>query len=75
MAELILRKANVDDLDTVKHLYQSVIGQSGCAWNENYPTAEDVAIDYNADCLYVFREGLLKGDAFAALFDIIHARL
>ncbi len=54
MTELILRKAIVIDLGNVEHLYKSVIGQIGCAWNEKYPSAEDIMNDYNAGCLYVF---------------------
>lgn len=54
MTEYKIRNAIVLDIGTVKHLYQSVIGRIGCAWNDKYPSSEDLMNDYKSGGLYVF---------------------
>lgn len=43
------------EFDNVLKLYQGAIGQEGCAWNEDYPTAEILMEDIKQKCLYGIR--------------------
>lgn len=43
------------EFDNIWKLYQSAIGQEGCAWDENYPTAELLMEDINQKRLYGIR--------------------
>lgn len=54
MENFSLRKARTIEVGNVKALYQSVVGQDGCIWNELYPSSEDLMNDYNSGCLYIF---------------------
>lgn len=56
-AALRLAPAQEADLPRVAALYRSVIGRPGCAWNDAYPTLEDIALDFSAGGLYVLRRG------------------
>lgn len=52
-AEIFLKKATAEDVDSVIEIYNAVKGGKFCVWNENYPTEEDARGDMEAGCLYV----------------------
>lgn len=45
-------KITLDELDQVLALYQSVLGQEGCTWTEDYPSRSDLLGDIQAQALY-----------------------
>ncbi|MCD7756912.1 MAG: GNAT family N-acetyltransferase [Clostridiales bacterium] len=46
-------KASFNDLTAVLALYRSLIGTEGCAWNEFYPSEDDVRQDIAQGGLYL----------------------
>ncbi len=48
-----IRMAKKYDAVKISNIYKSLIGVPGCAWNENYPTLEDVENDISKNSLYV----------------------
>ncbi|MCD7830103.1 MAG: GNAT family N-acetyltransferase [Clostridiales bacterium] len=57
-------KARFNDLTGVLALYRSLIGTEGCAWNEFYPSEDDIRQDIARDGLYLLRTD--KGEIIAA---------
>jgi ribosomal protein S18 acetylase RimI-like enzyme len=53
---MLFRKAKKEELPKVSSLYKSVIGSTGCAWNDNYPNEENIQNDFDSGCLYVLVE-------------------
>ena len=61
---MTLRPATSADAEAVLALYNSVKGQPGCLWDEDYPNADIVAYDLAHDGLYLLEEdGALVGAA------------
>ena len=55
-----LRLASPADAAAVLALYDSVKGQPGCLWDEDYPNADIIAYDLAHDGLYLLEaEGAL----------------
>lgn len=44
-----------EDFDAVMNLYRAAVGEEGCAWNEDYPTEEDIRRDIERDALFCAR--------------------
>ncbi|MCC8074322.1 MAG: GNAT family N-acetyltransferase [Clostridiales bacterium] len=57
-------KASFNDLTAVLALYRSLIGTEGCAWNEFYPSEDDVRQDISQGGLYLLRTD--RGEIIAA---------
>lgn len=54
--KLCFRKAHIDENDMIAALYQSVIGQAGCTWNESYPGEIELREDFETENLYVLTD-------------------
>ncbi len=53
-----LRLAEHKDSASIVQLYHAIIGTPGCTWDEEYPSAEDVAEDIKLSCLYCLEDGI-----------------
>ena len=53
----MLKVATKADLPQILKLYRSVIGKSGCTWDEFYPNETTLQEDFNAKQLYVLFKG------------------
>lgn len=49
-----LRKATEIDAPAILALYSSAVGRPGCTWNVNYPTSEELSLDLEHGCAYVY---------------------
>lgn len=47
--------ATKDDTQEILNLYKAQIGQPFCAWNEHYPTEEEIKYDLSRDALFVMK--------------------
>lgn len=47
-----IRMATTKDENEILKIYQSLVGTSGCTWNEEYPTMEDIRNDIIKNSLY-----------------------
>lgn len=50
--ELAIRAAKVEEFEEVAALYQSVMGQEGCTWSEDYPSREMIREDVECGRIY-----------------------
>ena len=49
---------SIKDSASIVQLYHAIIGTPGCTWDEEYPSAEDVAEDIKLSCLYCLEDGI-----------------
>lgn len=55
MLELI-KKSDVADIDTVRHLYRTLAGTEFCAWTDGYPGEPELLSDVSRESLFCIRE-------------------
>ena len=50
---MVFRIATINDINDIRNIYASVIGDKYCVWNNEYPDEEGLNNDINTDNLYV----------------------
>lgn len=61
-----IKKATFDEVEKIDEIYKSLIGHLGCAWNEYYPSKEDIISDIKNNGLYcMYNEDDIIAAAFA----------
>ncbi len=55
--DMIFRKAEMSEAQTILALYRSVIGTAFCTWDASYPGEKEIAGDLSAGTLYVLEFG------------------
>ena len=48
-----IRKAKIEELENIFYIYKSLIGESGCTWNQYYPSINDIKNDINQKALSI----------------------
>lgn len=53
---MTIRRARLEDLPEIMSIYQSLIGTTGCTWDEDYPTPEFARADIEKCSLYLLED-------------------